>query len=41
MLESLKKFSEYLGSKYSVMVNSGGSANLLSILTLFFFEKKN
>ena len=36
MLESLKKFSEYLGSKYSVMVNSGGSANLLSILALFF-----
>ena len=35
-----KKFSEYLGSKYSVMVNSGGSANLLSILTLFFLKKK-
>ena len=34
-----KKFSEYLGSKY-VMVNSGGSANLLSILALFL-KKKN
>ena len=31
-----KNFSDYLGSKYSVMVNSGGSANLLSILVLFF-----
>ena len=35
-----KNFSEYLGSKYSVMVNSGGSANLLSILVLFFLRKK-
>lgn len=35
-----KNFSNYLGCKYSVMVNSGGSANLLSILVLFFLRKK-
>lgn len=29
-------FSEYLNSKYSVMVNSGSSANLLMIASLFF-----
>ena len=27
-----KEFSKYLGVKYSVMVNSGSSANLLSFL---------
>lgn len=31
-----KKFSKYIGSKYSVMVNSGSSANLLGIASLFF-----
>jgi CDP-4-dehydro-6-deoxyglucose reductase, E1 len=35
-----KKFSKYIGSKYSVMVNSGSSANLLA-LNSFFFKKKN
>lgn len=33
------KFSKYIGTKYSVMVNSGGSANLLSVLSLFFLKK--
>lgn len=31
-----KKFSKYIGSKYSVMVNSGSSANLLGVASLFF-----
>lgn len=35
-----KKFSKYIGSKYSVMVNSGSSANLLGLNSLFF-KKKN
>ncbi len=34
-----QNFSKYLGRKYSVMVNSGSSANLISIASLFF--KKN
>ncbi len=29
-------FSKYFGSKYSLMVNSGSSANLLAIASLFF-----
>lgn len=29
-------FSQYFGSKYSVMVNSGSSANLLAVASLFF-----
>lgn len=33
------KFSKYIGTSYSVMVNSGGSANLLSILSLFYLKK--
>ena len=33
-------FSKYLGKKYSVMVNSGSSANLLGLSSLFF-KKKN
>jgi CDP-4-dehydro-6-deoxyglucose reductase, E1 len=35
-----KKFANYFGSKYSVMVNSGSSANLISVASLFF-KKKN
>lgn len=35
-----KNFSKYLNAKYSVMVNSGSSANLLMIASLFF-KKKN
>ena len=31
-----KDFSSYIGSRYSVMVNSGSSANLLGIASLFF-----
>lgn len=31
-----KSFSQYFGSKYSVMVNSGSSANLLAVACLFF-----
>ncbi|EQC45790.1 DegT/DnrJ/EryC1/StrS aminotransferase family protein [Bacteriovorax sp. BSW11_IV] len=34
-----KAFSEFTGSKYSVMVNSGSSANLLAVAALFY--KKN
>jgi CDP-4-dehydro-6-deoxyglucose reductase, E1 len=34
-----KKFSSYLQKKYAVMVNSGSSANLISIAALFY--KKN
>ena len=29
-------FSKYIGSKFSVMVNSGSSANLLAIASLFW-----
>ena len=31
-----KNFSKYIGSQYSVMVNSGSSANLLMIAALFY-----
>ena len=31
-----KDFSDYFGSKYCVMVNSGSSANLIGIASLFF-----
>ncbi len=33
-----KRFASYIGSKYAVMVNSGSSANLLMIASLFFTE---
>lgn len=36
-----EKFSQYIGSKYTVMVNSGSSANLLGIASLFFTKKNN
>ena len=35
-----KKFSEYIGSKYCIMVNSGSSANLLSVGSLFYTKTK-
>jgi len=42
MGEKVKKFeqefSKYIGSKYSVMVNSGSSANLISIAALFYIK---
>jgi CDP-6-deoxy-D-xylo-4-hexulose-3-dehydrase len=45
MGENVKKFESdfayYFGSKYAVMVNSGSSANLLSIASLFFLKKKS
>jgi CDP-4-dehydro-6-deoxyglucose reductase, E1 len=31
-----KKFASHIGSKYAIMVNSGSSANLLMIASLFF-----
>lgn len=31
-----KKFADYVGSKYCVMVNSGSSANLLMVAALFY-----
>lgn len=34
------KFKKFLGSKYSIMTNSGSSANLLAINSLFY-KKKN
>ncbi len=34
------KFAEYIGSKYAVMVNSGSSANLLAIGSLFYTSDK-
>lgn len=40
VFEFEKKFSKYLNRKYSVMVNSGSSANLLAINS-FFYKKKN
>jgi CDP-4-dehydro-6-deoxyglucose reductase, E1 len=33
-------FSKYIGSKFSVMVNSGSSANLLTIASLFYRKHK-
>ena len=34
-----KKFAKYQGKKYGVMVNSGSSANLVSIASLFYSKK--
>ena len=31
-----EEFSDFVGSKYSVMVNSGSSANLLAVAALFY-----
>lgn len=43
MSENVKKFeskySEYIGAKYTVMVNSGSSANLLMVGSLFYRRK--
>ena len=36
-----KAFSNYIGSKYSVMVNSGSSANLLMIASLFYTKDQS
>ena len=33
------KFKKFLGSKYSIMTNSGSSANLLAINSLFYKKK--
>ena len=33
-------FSRYIESSYSLMVNSGSSANLLGIASLFFVKKR-
>ena len=35
-----KQFARYLGRKYAVMVNSGSSANLLGLASLFYKKKK-
>lgn len=35
-----KNFSNYIGTKFSVMVNSGSSANLLMIASLFYTKDK-
>ena len=34
-----EEFSSYVGSKYSVMVNSGSSANLLMVASLFYTKE--
>ena len=34
-----KDFSNYIGSRFSVMVNSGSSANLLMVAALFYSKK--
>ncbi|BAX78628.1 DegT/DnrJ/EryC1/StrS family aminotransferase [Labilibaculum antarcticum] len=34
-----KEFAQHFGSKYSVMVNSGSSANLLAVAALFFKQE--
>ena len=34
-----KNFANFIGSSYSVMVNSGSSANLLMIAALFYTKK--
>lgn len=39
VLEFEKKFAEYQGSRFSVMVNSGSSANLIAVAALFFTRK--
>ena len=36
-----KEYSKYFGMKYGVMVNSGSSANLISIASLFYKKKKS
>ena len=34
-----EKFSKYIGSKYAVMVNSGSSANLIMVGSMFYTKK--
>lgn len=36
-----RKFADYVGSKHAVMVNSGSSANLLMIASLFFSKNQD
>ena len=36
VLEFERRFADYLGSKHCVMVNSGSSANLLMVASLFY-----
>lgn len=36
-----KEFSNYIGSKYAVMTNSGSSANLLMVACLFYIKDKS
>ena len=40
VLEFEKKWSKWLGAKYSVFVNSGSSANLISMLILKSLSSK-
>ncbi len=35
-----KRFAEYIGTKYAVMVNSGSSANLIAVASLFYTKDK-
>ena len=36
-----QKFADYFKAKYAVMVNSGSSANLIAIASLFYKKKKS
>ena len=36
VLKYEEMFSDYIGAKHTIMVNSGSSANLLMIASLFF-----
>ena len=36
-----EEFSNYIGSKYSIMVNSGSSANLLMVASLFYTKDRS
>jgi len=38
VLKFEEDFSSYIGSRYSVMVNSGSSANLLMVASLFYYK---
>lgn len=40
VLEFEAQFAKYLGSRYSVMVNSGSSANLLMVAALFYTKNR-
>ena len=40
VLEYEKKFAKYFGSKYAIMFNSGSSANLVGVASMFYRKHK-